>query len=277
MKHIHALLALSLIPLAVFPLANAQVSARASVSHIGISLIDLAPDDGIAPSYSYTQAYSDYQQATTRISYGPQRGQPSASMSDSGLMPWTNHHLDFDSTALPEHQGAHLAGTTRRTGTSLETLDLSVASSARGTGSNWVESTLSSYVHGMALSPHTALRLTFDVDVQSTVDPKQSVWDNGWASSFVLIEFVASLGTGDFVDSHLIRHTIDGPNVWGGAGPRTVAVDFTNTRDTVIWTHLKLWGNANSAAPAAPIPEPSRYAMLAVGLGLIGLLRLRRI
>jgi hypothetical protein len=277
MKHLHALLVLSMIQLAAFPLANAQVSARASLSNIGITLTDLTPDDGLAPSYTYSQFFPDYQQANTSINYGPRREQPSGGMSETGLMPWANHQLDFDSSALPDHQGAHLTGASRRTGTSLETLDLSISSSAQGTGSNWVESTISSSVHDMLLSPHTALRLTFDVDVQSTVDPKQSVWDNGWGSSFFYIEFVALLGTGDFVKTHFVRHGIDGPDVRGEAGLRTVVVDFTNTRDTPIHTYLHIFGEANSAAPANPIPEPSSYAMLAVGLGVIGLLRQRRL
>lgn len=275
MKHIHAMLALAIVQLLASPLANAQVSARASLSSIGIALTDLAPDDGIAPSYTYVYEPAKYDYARTSIKYGPNRRQPSGSMTDNGHLPWGDHQLDYDSAAVPGHQGAHMSATTRYSGTSLETLNMSATSSAQGFGSNWAESNLIAHVYDMVLSPHTALSLTFDIDLLSTVDPKQSILDNGWASSYFSIEFVKSLPTGNLLDMYVVRHLLDGLSVVGEAGPRTIVIDVTNTGDTYLNTYMRLNGSASSAPPANPVPEPSSYAMLASGLGVLGLLHRR--
>lgn len=275
MKPIHAMLALSVVQLLAFPLANAQVSARASLSNIGITLTDLAPDDGIAPSYTYVYEPATYDYARTSITYGPDRHHLSGGMTDDGHLPWGNHQLDYDSAAVPGHQGARMSATTRYSGTSLETLDMSAASSAQGFGSNWTESTVSAHINDMVLSPHTALRLTFDIDLLSTVDPKQSVLDNGWASSYFSIEFVRSLPTGNYLEMYVVRHLLAGLSVVGEAGLKTIVIDVTNTGDTYLNTYMRLNGSASSATPANPVPEPSSYAMLAAGLGVIGLLQRR--
>lgn len=59
----------------------------------------------------------------------------------------------------------------------------------------------------------------------------------------------------------------------GTAGSRVVTLTLTNPDDVAIETRLTLNAGAfSSAGSPLPIPEPSTYAMLAAGLGVIGML-----
>lgn len=211
-----------------------------------------------------------YDQAETMIEYGPAPVWTAGTRSDSGIAPWTNHRLAFDSHTVPAHAGSHLTGAARRSGSSLQTLALSASSHALGGGNAWIQSNVTSHVYGMTLSPHTALRLTFQVEVNSSLTVQPTLDDSGYAGSTVRIDFTSVGEFEDAVQSHLLYHAVDGVTEFGTAGTQFVTIDFTNASDIPDNSILSLVANAYSFAPAAPVPEPSSYTMLAAGLGMLG-------
>ena len=278
MKRILALLTLSLAQLASSSTAHAQASAHIAFSDFQFKLTDLAVADGIAPSFTYINSYPEYNSVTAYLTGSPTAFGDGTVIGEHGVEPWSAIDIAFDSNQLPTPYPSHMTGAVRNSGTSLTTLDISATSSALGTNGATGSASFTTNIYSMLLSPHTALTLTFNLTLQSLIGPLADPLMPGQGVSTANIDVEGGTGSG-YVDQltryyHAAGQQVTNP---GTEGTQLVTISLANMSDDVAGVRLGLSGNAFvSAGTINAIPEPSTYAMLAAGLGLIGALRVRR-
>jgi hypothetical protein len=246
-KRLALLAAFAAAQLAVMPaFAQHNPVTSASAELLGYTLTDLAPDDGIAPSVVFTTNPRDGR-ATIETAHEPARDV--VVLDRVPLDPLTNSAT----ASVPGAEASvSIAGTRITTSTWRDT---PVETTAWGT-----------FTDTFVLSPHTRLTLDFAAQVGRT-DPLVDM-----ARSTVIIRVGHDdvdgneLGTGFW----WLRSTED-----GNEGP-TAQVDLVSgATESLGYVDFYVESHAWSV-PAAPVPEPHAWAMLAAGLLLVMPLRRRR-
>jgi hypothetical protein len=218
--------------------ALAQQSAEVSAGHLAYRLVDLAPDDGIAPLLSWTSdsflAYASVYDRQTQLIDGVQ-------IETAGSSGFTNDYA----SARVDAQGdaAHIR------------FDLAsgygYASSNRG-------------MH-FTLSPHTRVVFDLDADLWASADPAAGSLPTAMAELYGSLH---GMGDGDWTFS--TRAQVD-----GGSQHGTLSVSALS-QDAWVDGYLAYSAYAVAESQALPVPEPAPGAMLAGGLALLALRARRR-
>jgi len=227
--------------------ASAQSIAGAFVGNLSYQLIDLAPDDGIDPSITFTGATSSF--AASFLFSDPFFTNVSATSTASGT--------DTSDAFLSTSDGIAIA------------VGSPFAVSASTTMFSNSGATLAQSTMDFILSPNTRVIFTVTASVNALHDFTEGGLGTALASGVLYgqISNSSSAGITDFSSS--VFSTLF-------AEDRTLsAVVDSQGLEATGW--LGMQAAAQSSSFAAPVPEPASLGMLAAGLGMLtGLGRLRR-
>jgi len=269
--------------------ALADSSGSATLGNVHITLTDLDPNDGISPSLSINFGSQPYLNGAVG-SYG------------TGFLQDGYAHMgkNASSTVTDSIQGPYATSSATMIGanTVAGIGSMTVAGSATsGTvgfgefGSLAANYTSSQFV----LSPNTAITITVDatLNVQTTLgyDPLTGKLEH--ASGHVLMLFDGSAADGsslynDAGQDLYVDAAMDGNGNITGAKQSwsgTLDISFANASSQSIvgsfYSELSVGGvsmaiPALGSNPAAAVPEPSSYALLLGGLGVVGGIARRR-
>lgn len=219
--------------------ALAQQAADVTVNHFGYQLIDLAPDDGIAPLLTWT---SDAALAYARV-YDQQGLEIDGVQIDAlGTAGFDNPYAAMQVDA--QGDAAHIR------------LDLH---SGYGFAS-------SNQLFHFTLSPHTQVVFGLDADLWALPTPAPH------DTLTALAELYGSLHLeGDEDGSFITQARVD-----AGSEHHTLSVTAASS-DTWVDGVVSMNAYAVAESHALPVPEPQTSAMLLCGVGLLGVfLRNRR-
>ena len=254
--------------------SQAQTTAHASVTNVAWELIDLTPNDGIAPSISF-DVTGNFDFLEPRLSLVLIDSDPSVSRNKDTTVPLFTplaESLSYtDSSSTPA---------TTLSASAASTVNLQTGMSAQAQASSDPDGGLaaafvnSGYIH-FILAPNSALKLSADLAASGAFDPSSSV---GYTYAAARLFYFANVPessshwysstmdsvvykAGDSAEGSVARQ-VEGLISNGSASPVVSAFAF----DTHVITNT-----------AAPVPEPATYGMLIAGLLVIGgTLRQRR-
>jgi hypothetical protein len=217
---------------------------QTAVNNYGFKLIDLAPNDGIAPSISFTSTFSQ-----TFIDF-----------CNCGTDQAVNFGFDFPSTV---QVNGNLDG---------------VDAGASITANNYL-SRVSSGFAGTDARVSTSSDVSFTLSANTklvfygTLDSTQSsaTGEHGWVSGSAAVGLYDAGYTKLSGFEHTFSHGLaDGHTPYS----EYFEIAYSNTDASEFSGNLGI--NSGVSMSVSAVPEPSTYAMLAAGLGLIGFLRKRR-
>lgn len=248
--------------------AAAQTTTTATVSNVSYRLVDLDPNDGIAPSL-------------TVVNYGTVTGPSSLTagfemnaVQVDVIGPSANMPINLAET----HGTASASGAITGDG-ALASMGLSVTAKATGDGSfTFIQASAQagSGLTNFLLSPKTQVIFTAD---SSQIGQTQQAGDWAVANSWISILTYVN-GQPDYVQSPW--NTMNSYNVGGGAHTETwngvLTVSYQNLSDAAQVSAFGAGAAVNSDGFGAPlpVPEPSTYAMLLAGLAMTGFAARRR-
>lgn len=259
---------------ALAPAAQADVSSTASLTNLTIWVFDLNPLDGVDPSYtivggpdSSTYAYivdgawdSDCCAASFSSSVNDGSASSTGSFSDGSsplaALSRANANATVMSAALAQASGAKLVSAMN-----LGSFMLSAQSASTG-GNTYGQAYTSLSIE---ISAGTLLVVSGDVSVASLASAGSS---NEWTYGYGQIGF-SSYNDGSQVGSYGYLQTYTGSN-YSNLAPsaqQTIAGSVGNFGADVMALNMQAYAYTNAQAP---IPEPGTYALMALGLGLVG-------
>lgn len=223
--------------------------ASASLSDFSIELTDLAPDDGMPPSYAWSSSSTEIRSTIRAPGSASDRRQSTV----SGYLTGLTHAHSLPSAALEGTVGPGSVMQIRGTGDQDMSFILQAVTGAID-------------VYGFILSPHT--RLTFSAlgTAHTTCPPGAPLDCQGtFARAGVVVD---PTGFEQSVDTlyHSPRQPEPGPV------SRWLSASFSNLSSQ----HVALEVYADIALAVMPIPEPQAYVLLAGGVPVIVLLARRR-
>lgn len=210
----------------------AQANSSASISDFGYELVDLAPDDGVAPSMSLTPTRIVGESILYLQTFSIPLAE--ASTSTFGALSVDNAYGSASATLAPDYAAS-------------STADAQAYSSRAGT---WVEL-------DFVLSPNT--RVIFSANGSVNALPA-----NGYSST------EASLN-GEITTPFISHGTRFGASVYSMLGEESrllSAVANSDAEELAGTMSIRTGAWAESYVP--PIPEPGQAAMLLAGLALVG-------
>jgi hypothetical protein len=265
--------------------AFATASSSATFGNLIITLTDLNPNDGIAPSLSFTAAghafvlgetlgWGDVQDDTL-YAYTAQQQQ--------GVLSGATH-TDWSSATSSVTMANTVAGFSALSaqGVAKSGLDGYGAYRSHATGADPFE-------NGFTLSANTMITFSTSASLQTSTSMgyNLSADQREYANAHVALYLTGNVGgvdqsdtqERDMVSTFDVRDdgsTIGVHNSWSGqlsvSFSNTSAVDASGTMRGFVSTE----GNSAIWDGVTPVPEPETYAMLLGGLGLIGALGRRR-
>jgi hypothetical protein len=220
--------------------AQALATASASIDNFSYELIDLTPNDGIAPSATFT----DGQRRAEALLYDEPVHVPVA----------TARSLDYGSAKVENADGMAESFLAPRQ-----------ARAAVGAGNYSSSQAFAFDTIDFVLSPHA--RLIFSGDAR--VDVQQNLQSNVFANAKISGEIPSSpiLSTRSPFSSSLESAL--------GSNQRTLSVVVNSADDeTIGFVELRAQAEAISRIP--PVPQPPQVLMALGGLGLLAASRMRR-
>ncbi|NHZ65773.1 PEP-CTERM sorting domain-containing protein [Massilia genomosp. 1] len=264
--------------------ASAQVSAQGTLNNFSYSLVDLLPNDGIAPTLSIVKPLYPEHPGTRAVGDISETGlrQTRESSEDRSRVLYSRN-LDAG-LSVPQGSVVSTVG-----GTNFQTLALSTAASTKNGAGYERRAVASNYVmiEEFVLAPGTQVR--FLADASGSVSKSQpntsSLKESStFTASMSFPEFSAN-GYPDFVSEFSLRApswSADPNSPYSESASERLSIMFQNTAKTSVNLKvlLTLWSEANSldtSPVASPVPEPATYGMLIAGLALVaGVARRKR-
>lgn len=232
--------------------AMADATASAQLSNFGLQLIDLDPNDGIAPWIDLTRFDSH------AFAYGGNG--PFAADGTSVFGPVAADSSGADTSAAAAISGDLLAG--------------GVAHADASTLASYAQAFINAGTFGTSptftLSPHTELVFTGSADVSA------SIGGAGGGQSEAEVELGLSGPAPDFLFDHDYRSAIafdGGPNSASSQGD--LSVSFSNLSDLAVDGTFYVYVMA-TASNVPPVPEPANGALMLGALGGLALALRRR-
>lgn len=243
--------------------AHAAASASASIGTVSITLIDLDPLDGIAPSLTFSGESS---QSSGYV------GDPYAYdfMSASGFYTPTS--------ALASSTTGWSSGSTSANGATSSTM--LYGSTASGV---YNYSNSSGYSYGQfTVTPWTLVILTtsYDVEAMTTIGTDGVNYESSQGGA----QLEMNIAGQDGWEYHLISRYVSASHMWDGIGyvPTSDAasgqmtLSVANVAETEVSGSFYAYAYTSAGSSIAAVPEPGTYAMLLAGLAGIGTMVRRR-
>lgn len=248
MKRLSAL-GLALFGCLTAPAALAAATATAEVRNLELWIFDLAPGDGITPTFTIAGSFGTWTSGYLETG---------ASDSDSNGL-----NLSSSVTSALASAGATLVG-----GASLG--DFVMTSSASSSGSvnaNQSDAYAYSYVSfNVTFSSNALLVIAGDAVVSTSGAASAGSWASG--TGYVSLSDAGGRHSTGQVGAWSSQGSPDTNN----AGRASTSMLNTTGGDLSVWAY----GEAYAQVQAAPVPEPGSYAMLLAGLLAIGAVVRRR-
>ncbi|NHZ99487.1 PEP-CTERM sorting domain-containing protein [Massilia sp. CCM 8734] len=265
--------------------ASAQVSAQGTLTNFSYSLVDLLPNDGIAPSLSIVKPHIPAYPGTVAgadINESGRRATREASGDETRAL----YSRDLDASVSVPH------GTAVATVSGGNFQNLAFDAAASTTGSVGYKRSASAWnamlIEEFVLSPGTQITFFADVDgsvatsLPSTNILKENssfqasmrfddIWSSAYPHASATFKLTAPLGNSN-------------PNLpFSQSASERLSIMFQNTKSTS--RSLKLSINLRAGAESvdttlstSPVPEPASYGMLIAGLALVaGAARRKRV
>lgn len=242
--------------------AHAQIHARAESSGFNYTVVDLDPADGVAPAIRFNAA-------------------PAVMVDTDGFAEVGQHQLvntgDWTITTAPHaivhdwipqiHASAVYDGSVATTETTLAPLvDGFVRSSSSVELQPWT----------FSLAPHTRITFSMDMTIEMALDPSLPAMEFGGTTAAISLYYRQANGVWSAPIYDNVGGLI-GTTSGGDYGPsfstsRTAQVSWDNTGDT--WLDGQVVNTVGTIAQVTwgppPVPEPASWAMLGIGVGLLG-------
>jgi hypothetical protein len=269
--------------------AMAAVSASASISGLTITLFDLNPGDGIAPTISWSNSWFDenYGTSTSASAYGPYGASNTYNYAPfgeaNGSVAAINGAAANATIAASANPGAP-SGLYSASGSAAATTPYSSKgfNAAAQNGSVGSSIFLLSANTAVVFQANASTEVTASVGYDFLSGQNESVN----AQAFMYVSGPGASGNGSQSSNDSIASAIQN-YYWGSGFPANtqssalLAGSFVNTSASSLTGSFQLGvnvsGNTNVVTAAvAAVPEPESYAMFLAGLGIVGAMVRRR-
>lgn len=257
-----------------FNLAHAAAGAEARIFNLSFQLQDLDLGDGIAPSYSFVND-PDINRFRTELTVNV----------ENTLLGTTDGSISaaFDFIA-PLDLDRAVVGNQALASTTATSAHAWVLSEAKGSASAFASAEsnlLFAGDFGLRLSPQTSITITADATVTAfdfgVAGADGFPFEFATAESFLRVR-AADPGDGSGAQDSLSTRsaqTVSDAFADMVDDSGTLSVSFTNLSDDPLYGYLSVRSTA-SAFGVSPVPEPNSFALLLMGLALLGLAHTKR-
>ncbi|MCW7538053.1 PEP-CTERM sorting domain-containing protein [Aquabacterium sp. A7-Y] len=243
--------------------------AVARLDHLQFTLVDLAPDDGIAPSFSFVADPDAPNRQRTELTVDVQNSV--LGTSDSAIQ------ADFSFIA-PLDLARSVANNSAIARSTADSLHAEATSLERGSASAFASSESNVFFSGdfgLQLSPMSAITITADATV-TALDTGEAgaegfAFEFAQAESFLRIR-AADPGDGSGPQDSLSQRsavtTVDAlADVEDASG--ALSVSFQNLGAAPLYGYLSARSTASAFGVTAAVPEPSSWALALTGLAAL--------
>lgn len=259
-------------------LAHAQVRAEGGLTNFSYTLIDLLPDDGIAPSLTIVQS-SAFPGGSSASGYASQNATFEPWFTDSRSQLTTPYNRDL-AVNIGTRAGTASASATGADFQSLQ-FHAAAATTSIAAASRAANGSTSFSFNEFVLSPGTQVSFFVDFNAStSTTLPAGSVFQE-YARTYASfsLDATAQDGWNKYVSNFIEVVAANGayPNAPPATASASERVSLTLGNNSLFSSNLKLGislsstVNVNDASPVppSPVPEPATTAMLLAGLALV--------
>ena len=260
--------------MALSPPAGAAAGAEASIEHLQFTLVDLAPDDGILPSYEIVADPQMPNRQRTELSVFVDN--TLTAETDSAIQAAFSFIAPLSLARAVTANGVSASSTA-------DSLSISALSEARGRAGGFASAEsniLFAGDFGIRLSPMTALTISADATVTAFDQGQPGALDHAFefAEATALLRVRAAdpgdgSGPQDSLAARSVQTLVDAvADSLDQSG--LLSVSFQNLTDGDLFGYLSARSTV-AAYGVTPIPEPASAMLALAGLGVLGW-RLRR-